>query len=522
MRAAVRSHREHAVRCRLALIVLLGSLVLPRVALAEASKPLAITDPVTLRQLDAGDAAHPGYGIGRMLDPAVARAAPIGSNALFALPAMAGIRSAIDAEFARFVVGHSVGEVGVGPSHAVQLFDRAALDSGATRFVLSGIVNRLDRTFVAPRTCGEVRLLYRLVRFDGAAAPARLPMTLNLVLNARSAADTAIDCAEIARRWLAVIDLPVGSADLAGRLTAPDGALALVAPDHIDRIEINVQIAHTPESEARDFRTHYLQKVFRLDAQTGKFEPAPLENQIDRDRILADDGLRRAFREWLLDPQHLAELDRGTLLIPEQFLATASVAATPVGFARSSLQPAFGLMASDQAGAKAVFTENDVVAALQAAAAHGIALQNIRSPAGFERRLNDISCGGCHQIRAIGGFHFPGADTSTAQPHAANVPASPHFVGDQPRRRDIAVAMRDGRTPDFSRGFSDRPQARRSAVLAGSEYFDGWGATCFQPGTKAAERDKSFASWTCAKGLSCQPVGAEASSRLGMCFVGTK
>jgi hypothetical protein len=510
------------VQFRLALIVLLGSLVLPCFALAEAAKPLAITDPVTLRQLDSGDAAHPGFGIGRMLDPAVARAAPIANDALFARPAMAGIRNALDTEFARFVAGYRADKIGVGTAHAVQLFDRAGLDSSAMHFVLSGIVNRMDRAFVAPETCGEVRLLYRLVRFDGAAGPARLPMTLNLVLNARSAADTAIDCAEIARRWLAVVDLPIGGADLAARLTAPDGALALAAPDHIDRIEINLQIAHTPKSEARDFRTHYLQKVFRLDAQTAKFKQAPLENQIDRDRILADGGLRSALREWLLAPQHFAELDRGTLLIPEQFLATASVAATPVGFARSSLQPAFGMMASDEAGAKAVFTESDAVAALQAAAAQGIALQNIRSPAGFERRLNDISCGGCHQIRAIGGFHFPGADTSTAQPHAANVPASPHFVGDQPRRRDIAVAMRAGRAPDFSRGFSDRPQARGSVALTGSEYLDGWGATCLRPGATAADIDKSFTSWTCAKGLSCQPVGDAASSRLGMCFVGTK
>ena len=37
-------------------------------------------------------------------------------------------------------------------------------------------------------------------------------------------------------------------------------------------------------------------------------------------------------------------------------------------------------------------------------------LQNIRSVAGFERRLNDVTCSGCHQTRGIGGFHFPGVD----------------------------------------------------------------------------------------------------------------
>ena len=57
-----------------------------------------------------------------------------------------------------------------------------------------------------------------------------------------------------------------------------------------------------------------------------------MENQIDRDRILADDSLRREFKAWLLDPKHLAEFDRGMALIPEKFLANGAIAATPVGF----------------------------------------------------------------------------------------------------------------------------------------------------------------------------------------------
>ena len=101
-------------------------------------------------------------------------------------------------------------------------------------------------------------------------------------------------------------------------------------------------------------------------------------------------------------------------------------------------------------------------------------------------------------------------------PSAATVPASPHFAGDQPRRRDILVAMRDSVAPDFSRGFSDRPQARRSAEFAGSKVLDGWGATCYQ--SQAADNDASFATWSCAEGLSCQKVGA-GKGRIGMCFV---
>ena len=48
-------------------------------------------------------------------------------------------------------------------------------------------------------------------------------------------------------------------------------------------------------------------------------------------------------------------------------------------------------------------------------AAAGGALQNIRSLAGFERRLNDMTCSGCHQTRGIGGFHFPGVDWMAAK-----------------------------------------------------------------------------------------------------------
>ena len=97
------------------------------------------------------------------------------------------------------------------------------------------------------------------------------------------------------------------------------------------------------------------------------------------------------------------------------------------------------------------------------------------------------------------------------------VPASPHFFGDQMRRRDILTALRDGAPPDYSRGFSNRPQLRGSSELAGTEYDDGWGAHCYQQRPKRADNDASFGSWTCAEGLACQPIGN--ASRMGMCFV---
>src|SRR3984957_16442155 len=494
----------------------------------------AITDPSGLRELDRGR-----FGLSRMLSPACPAEVPLTGSGLFALQSMAPVRKALDAEFDRYIQTHKADlpneTIGVGTSFDFQLFDREQLYSPDTRFVLAGIVNRMDRAYVSEANCGEIRLIYRLTRTDvtdigdkaGDDAPSpRLPMTLNLVLKAK--ADNAIDsqgkavtCAEIARRWLASDDWSLTGAELAAKLTSSDGPLDLIGPGNIERIETNLQIAHAPKSQTRDFRTDYLLKVFDYDARTQTFEEAPLENQIDSARILANDNLRRDFKAWLLDPVHLREFDRGTVLIPPEFLAKAAIAPTPIGFSPSRLQPAFGLVRGEDGAADPVFTQSDVVTALKKAAEHGITLQNIASVAGFERRLNDITCAGCHQTRGIGGFHFPGVDWMTAHPsNSTVVPASPHFFGDQIRRRDILTSMRDGGQPDYSRGFSSRPQLRGSSELAGTEYDDGWGAHCYLPHANSADNDRSFTPWTCAEGLACQVV--DQASRIGMCFVKTR
>ncbi|MGZ5870713.1 MAG: hypothetical protein ACXWKP_01230 [Bradyrhizobium sp.] len=411
------------------------------------------------------------------------------------------------------------------------MFDRAQFYSPATRFVLAGIVNRMDRAYVSKVNCGEIRLIYRLTQTDAPAvgdhaASPRLPMTLNLVLKAKDDNTTggksaALTCAEIARRWLAAGDWPLTGAALAERLSSDGGPLDLIRPENIDRIETNLQIAHASKSAIRDFRTDYLLKVFDYNAQTQAFEEATLENQIDRERILADATLGRDFKAWLLEPTHFSELDRGTILIPEKYLARRAIAPTPSGFSPSDLQPAFGLVQGEGTAADPIFTNNDVIVALEKAAGRGISMQNIRSVAGFERRLNDITCAGCHQTRGIGGFHFPGVDWMAANPsNSTVVPGSPHFFGDQVRRRAILTSMRDGKSPDYSRGFSGRPQLRGSRELAGTEYENGWGALCYGPRGNAADNDRSFRSWTCAKGLACQ-VMSEAS-QMGMCFIGSR
>lgn len=473
--------RLHKLLCALPMLVFAA-------ATAHAGtmeRGVAITDPEVLRALDGS-----GLSLARMLGADVNSS----SADLFALPSMASLQAATDRDFNSYVVKHR------DDLDKLHLLDRDALNAPGTRFDLAGIVNRMDRAFVSPLECGEIRLIYRPIANNDStsrdAPPSRLPMTLNLVMKAKPAS-ADVTCAELAQRWFALVDQSPAAATLA----ANGGALEWITPGAIDRIEINVQIARA-SANVNDFegRADYLMKVFRHDGK--RFAESPLENQIDAERIKADAKLAADFRQWLLDPARVADLDRGTIVLPDRFLATSAVNVTP---AHGSFEDR----------ARELFMDNDVVAALAKASANA-PLQNLASPAGFARRLDDMTCSGCHQTRAIGGFHFPGAERPEWAAGAVVTAASPHFFGDQERRRDILMAFRDGRAPDLSRGFSARPQARRSAELTGTTYVNGWGALCHAPDSNAAP-DRSFISWTCAQGLTCQATGAK-DSRAGFCF----
>src|SRR3954447_16258215 len=515
---------SRALRILVATAVFFGGIVSSLAAEnAQLARGTAITDPDLLRELDQHDA----FTILRLLWPERNANFPLTTDLMFSwLSQLKEIRPAIDAEIDRYVArqkaAYSTETIGIGEGFDVQLFDRANLKSRDTRFVLAGIVNRMDRAYVSEDSCGEIRLIYRLARFetkpDGGRTATRLPMTLNLVMKARDARQMdrngkPITWAEVARRWL-------GNGDWQGLI----GSDFFPYDAMLDRIETNVQISVAAKSALHDFRSDYLLKVFKYDAASKTFAESTLENQIDRDRILADNDLRRDFRDWLLAPDHLRDFDRGTVLIPEKFLAKAAIVPTPAGLDASPLQPEFGMMQGEGNGegqGEPVFSDNDVVGALKQAAARGIDLQNVRSVAGFQRRLNDVTCAGCHQTRGIGGFHFPGVDWLADKPsNSTVVPASPHFLGDQVRRRDILTAFAAGKRPDFSRGFAGRPQTRGSQELAGSEYQDGWGAHCSLENAGSGSADRSFTSWSCAKGLTCQ--AAAASRRIGMCFIKTR
>src|SRR5260370_10654208 len=218
---------SRALRFVVIILVLCGVLPARAAQGAALERGAAITDPYALRELDLGE--HPtngldraGFGLRPFIPAARTVAAPILNDELFALPSMAPVRQAIDAEFERYVARQRAdlpGEsIGVGAAFDWQMFDREVLYSARSRFVLAGIVNRMDRAYLSPETCGEVRLIYRLTRMsdspagDDANAP-RLPMTLNVVLRAKgektfAPGGIAITCKDIAQRWLATTKWP--------------------------------------------------------------------------------------------------------------------------------------------------------------------------------------------------------------------------------------------------------------------------------------------------------------------------
>ncbi len=465
---------------------------------APIERGVAITDPDVLRALDGST-----LSLARMLG------ADVNSSAasLFALPSMTTVRDATDRDFNRYVVQHK------NAPDKLNLFDRDALNAPGTRFDLASIVNRMDRAYVSPGECGEIRLIYRpIANHDSVnkdTPPSRLPMTFNLVMKAKPAS-AGINCAELAKRWLASGDSSLAGGERAKVLTAKGGALEWIAPEAIDRIELNIQVAReAANANDVDGRADYLMKVFRLDPQRKHFEESPLENQIDVERIRTDAKLATDFRQWLLEPANFANLDRGTIVLPDRFLASSAINETPS-------------LADAESNARDLFSGDDVVTALAKTSADMASakapLQNILSPAGFARRLDDMTCSGCHQTRAIGGFHLTGTERfGPASDSAVVAAASPHFFGDQERRRDILTAFSNGGTPDFSRGFSARPQQRRATELAGTTYLNGWGAMCYPAGANTP--DKSFSLWTCAEGLSCQAAPGAKDSRAGFCFL---
>jgi hypothetical protein len=208
-----------------------------------------------------------------------------------------------------------------------------------------------------------------------------------------------------------------------------------------------------------------------------------METMPDVARLATDATLRAELLATLRESSTLAALDRGTLMLPERFLATHAVSVSPRGLTRPANRPF-----------RRLFREDDF-RDLPLAGTH-----TIETPAALLRRLDGATCVGCHQSRSIAGFHFVGSDAPEHPAFDALVSgASPHLARDLERRRAYVAAVAAEEAPD-----EFRPVPERQA--GGS----GFGAPC-------GLGDAGFSAWTCEAGLRCERLE---DPEIGVCLAG--
>ena len=291
---------------RIALVSVM-SLALPgtNIAAHPIEKGVAITDSEALRELELR-----GFSFSAMMSPGWRRgeATRVSNNAELArIAPLAGLKDVIAQEFegyernylSRFPAARRSFGVGTDPDH--RKLNGDYLVSENARFELVGVVNRMDRMFRSPSTCGEIRLIYRLAyrikarglkavvrpggaraddedwtfeRTDDTWAQSRLPMTINLVLGTTAASTdgraNAATCRDAAKRWIDAGKSNLSGQALARVLTSRGGLMELVDPAHIDRLESNFQVIRVPATIMPEFggNAEYLMHVFKWDAVT--------------------------------------------------------------------------------------------------------------------------------------------------------------------------------------------------------------------------------------------------------------
>lgn len=452
-----------------------------------------------------------------------------------------------------------------GGASAASLRDGFLTYAGA-RIELVGVINRMDRQFnrdTVPNRgerleCGEISAIYRFAYEGNLSSEAtgepryksRLPVTMNIVFPARPWSKE-VTCQDVAKRWLEYTRSRQNGTDPALLLKQALLVASSLKPKDIDRIELNMQGSRVPaQADKTDFGTlgTYIIRVFRWAPDPkgglGRWKPSYLSNQIDRSRLLRklpdentcdEEKDRKITRTELVSyllsmdtsengSNAIGDIDNGLLNIPQRFLACRAISISPGGASRSGNQPFWKATSP----AEQIITDDEIDAALTRYKKL-FSLGYIGSADEFRTRLNEASCSGCHQTRAIAGFHFPGEDRPGAAPvNAVYLPGSPHFFGDQLRRMEILEAIAGGKTlkfPALAASYAGRPLNRFKALRPDSvpaasadekmQLIGGWGGTCLTGPRKATEvRD-----WGCVGDLKCTAVFKSANHpRIGICL----
>jgi hypothetical protein len=437
---------------------------------------LLITDPKALAALEAKGASLPDRLSARLSGAAPSAASISGTSsnrALLANPIYASLVSAIEADLAQLAAQDPKLAPGLRTIH--RLFDPTALRAETARFELVGLVNRLDRRPFTPRHCGELRLVYRLtyaVPQGRVVTRSRLPMTINLVYYADDDRGGA-DCQRIAALLATPQETLFGS--------------PLFSAERLKSLEVNLQSVRWPSTIRPDLAGHaeYLLRVFHIGQDDQKKKilvPAPLENTPDVERLQKTPELKKDLLAWLRLPENLARIDEGTAVLPEKFLARRAISFAPRGFGR------LGNRLFRQLFKNQDFADLD--------------LENrryVRSPAALLRRLDGLSCAGCHQSRSVAGFHLIGEDASRGDHNGIRVAASPHLSSELVRRELYIKAIVDGKTPDEARPFPERADSGEG----------GYGSHC-------GLADPGFAAWGCRAGFVCTAI--DETEEVGACL----
>ncbi|MBS2015179.1 MAG: hypothetical protein JST00_19970 [Deltaproteobacteria bacterium] len=337
-------------------------------------------------------------------------------------------------------------------------------------FELVGAVHRLDRAFVEPGSCGEARLVYRLALKPEGRPVTRLPMTLNVIFPQRRPAGEG-SCASIARAWR---DLPT-----AGQARVDALAAIYRSLPPFTKVETNLQNLHSPALGPDDEdKAEYLLRSF--ERQGDALVARPL---LDTPRVDLGPSEREALARWIRE--HFAEIDAGAYVIPDAFLATRTVTMAPRGLARPQNRPFARLYGEGEAFADLPYDRAKLV----------------KSPRALVRRLDQGSCTGCHETRAIAGFHLLGDEPDPdARLNAMVVGRSTHLNLELRWRSAMVAETASGKPFD-----EPRPWAERRAGGPG-----GPGAHCGLPG----ETDPVFASWTCTPDQRCRNLHGDT---IGQC-----
>ncbi|MDC0253585.1 hypothetical protein OAK75_01715 [Bacteriovoracales bacterium] len=347
-------------------------------------------------------------------------------------------------------------------------------------FELVGVSNRLDRLSFSPKNCGEVRLIYRLA-YNKSGIRSRLPFTVNVVFWAKDD-DGNLNCNSIAKSWIKGRKKSLG-------LMNDNEALnkKRINIKNLKSVEINLQSIRWPSTVRPDMGGYaeYIMRVFKRDPKSKKFKLSFLENTPNFSK-LKNKSLKIELLRWIKRSDNLKKLDQGILVIPEKYLAKKATSFALHGSSRFRNRP------FDRLFKKGNFKDISYKG-----------FKFVKSPAGVLRRLNDLTCIGCHQGRSVAGFHFLGIDKSYTSPvNFINSPMSSHFLEDQNRKKSFILNLATNKKLVHKRPFSERAEKESGK----------FGSHC------GLKKDPSFRSWTCKEGLVCQKFNKKKDALVGECY----